>query len=176
MLKDRIIIIDAQKDFTEPGFAYGQHHPLLKNIWTVVQKLNILLEQTQPGRVILVDSSYLPNQFGPGFSACVRGTEGHQSSLGNIEVFRRFEKTNHSCFSSKDFSAHLQATQIDRLMLCGFLTEYCVKATALDALSRGFRVTVCPDLLGSADDKQLIKEQALAEMEQRGATIQCPGY
>lgn len=174
MSQTRIVIIDAQKDFTEPGFAYGEKHPALKNIRIVVQRLNILLEQTPPGQILLVHSGYLPNQFGSDFSTCVPGTEGHQSSLKDIEYFRQFEKTGHSCFSSKDFSTHLQKGQVDSLMLCGFLTEYCVKATALDALSRGLRVALCPDLLGSADDKQLIKEQALTEMVQRGATIQCP--
>ncbi len=175
MLKNRIVIIDAQKDFTEPGFAYWKKHRALNQIHTVVQKLNLLLKQTQPGQVILVYSTYLPNQFGPGFSTCIPGTEGHQSSLKDIGLLRQFEKTGHSCFSSKGFSEQLQQEQVDHLLLCGFLTEYCVKATALDALSRGFRVTLCPDLLGSADDKQQIKEQALAAMTQKGAMIHCPG-
>ncbi|WP_300601594.1 isochorismatase family cysteine hydrolase [Niabella sp.] len=176
MSETRIIIIDAQKDFTEPGFAYEKKHPALKNIGSVVRQLDILLEQTPPGQIILVYSSYAPNQFETGFSTCIPGTEGHQSSLKAIEQLLQFEKTGHSCFSSKDFCDHLQREQVTHLILCGFLTEYCVKATALDALLKGFGVSLCPDLLGSADEKQLAKEQALAEMVQKGAQIRCPGF
>ncbi|SDC22705.1 cysteine hydrolase family protein [Niabella drilacis] len=176
MSKTRIIIIDAQKDFTEPGFAYGKKQHALNHIGAVVQKLDGLLEQTQPGQVILVYSSYIPNQFEAGFSACIPGTEGHKLSLKNIQHCQQFEKKGHSCFSSNRFCDHLRQQQADHLILCGFLTEYCVKATALDAISEGFRVTLYPDLIGSADEKQAIKEQELQLLAQKGADIHWAGH
>lgn len=174
MSKNCTVIIDAQKDFTNPGFAYAKRHPSLNAIAIVAKKLDALLRVTAPERGIIVCSSYQEDQFGDGFAACIPGTEGHRISLRTDKAFVKFEKTGHSCFSSKAFSDHLVQQQVTGLLLCGFLTEYCVKATALDALAQGYRITICPDLVGSADEKQAEKEQALQSLQQQGARIYCP--
>ena len=53
--------------------------------------------------------------------------------------------------------------------LCGIATDYCVRATALDAVADGFNVRVLQDLCaGVAEDTS---RDALEEMRGAGATL-----
>ena len=53
--------------------------------------------------------------------------------------------------------------------VCGIATDYCVRATALDAVADGFKVRVLQDLCaGVAEDTS---RDALEEMREAGATL-----
>ena len=43
-----------------------------------------------------------------------------------------------------DLAAWLRARAVDQVEVCGIATDYCVRATALDAAREGFRTTVLP--------------------------------
>jgi nicotinamidase/pyrazinamidase len=60
----------------------------------------------------------------------------------------------YSCFSEGcnwDLNAYLQQQQITELVLGGFLTEFSVAQTALDALQMGYTVTILTELCGAAN-------------------------
>lgn len=56
---------------------------------------------------------------------------------------------------------------IEEVDICGIATDYCVKATVLDALVRNLKVNVIADLTVAVGDK----DAALAAMEEAGAKI-----
>ena len=63
----------------------------------------------------------------------------------------------------------LKKAGIGEIIVYGLATDYCVKATALDAVKSGYRVTVIENLCrGVAPDTTL---KALEEMRQSGVTI-----
>jgi nicotinamidase/pyrazinamidase len=63
----------------------------------------------------------------------------------------------------------LQQYGIKELIVYGIATDYCVKATAIDASAAGYRVTVIESLCkGVAPDTTVL---ALKEMEAKGITI-----
>ena len=63
----------------------------------------------------------------------------------------------------------LRAHRVDEVDVCGIATDYCVRATALDACREGFATRVVQDLCtGVAPDST---EQALAEMGAAGITL-----
>ncbi len=62
---------------------------------------------------------------------------------------------------------YLRTWKIDELYVCGIATDYCVKATVLDGLDKGFKVKVLSDLTVAVGDKQ----GALDEMSNAGAII-----
>jgi nicotinamidase/pyrazinamidase len=53
----------------------------------------------------------------------------------------------------------------------GLATDYCVKTTALDALRRGFHVTVDSTAVRGVDVRPGDSERALEELRTAGASI-----
>ncbi len=63
----------------------------------------------------------------------------------------------------------LKSYQVDTLIIYGLATDYCVKATAMDAIKSGFKVFLIEDLCkGVADDTNQL---ALQEMKSAGIKI-----
>lgn len=63
--------------------------------------------------------------------------------------------------------SYLKFYAIDSIDVVGIATDYCVKATVLDALDMGFKVTVLSDMTAAVADH----DGALDEMRSAGATI-----
>ena len=63
----------------------------------------------------------------------------------------------------------LQEKGISRTVVYGIATDYCVKATALDAVDLGYRVIVVKNLTRGVDPKSTKK--ALDEMKDRGVVL-----
>lgn len=66
----------------------------------------------------------------------------------------------------------LAAQNITRLVVLGIATDYCVKFTVLDALAEGFAVTVITDGCRGVNLQENDSDNALKEMEKRGAVLQ----
>ena len=56
-----------------------------------------------------------------------------------------FEKTVHTAFLGTGLEAHLREREIDRLVIAGFITNWCVSSTARMANNLGFKVVVIHD-------------------------------
>ena len=57
------------------------------------------------------------------------------------------------------------------LLVAGLATDYCVRASVLDALREGFAVDVVEDGVGAVDVRPGDGERALAEMREAGAGV-----
>lgn len=81
----------------------------------------------------------------------------------------------YSCFSPAtnfDLQAYLQEQGIKELVLGGFLTEFAVAHTALDALELGYAVTVVKELCGAANlDGEEDGVIALKKLEKAGVQL-----
>jgi len=60
---------------------------------------------------------------------------------------------------------------VDELYILGLATDYCVKATVLDALKLGYKVVVVLDGCRGVDIKARDSQEAFAEMAAAGATF-----
>lgn len=65
----------------------------------------------------------------------------------------------------------LREAGIERVVVCGLATDYCVKATALDAVRLGFEVVVLADAVAAVNLQADDGERALAEMADAGVEI-----
>jgi len=65
----------------------------------------------------------------------------------------------------------LRERGVRRLIVGGLATDYCVRASALDALKYGFEVTVLTDAVRGVDLQPGDSERALQEMQAAGATL-----
>jgi len=60
---------------------------------------------------------------------------------------------------------------VQRVVIGGLATDYCVKATALDARQEGFEVIVLEDAIRGVEVNPGDSNQAVDEMRQAGCTI-----
>jgi len=60
-------------------------------------------------------------------------------------------KTHASCFHDTDLARELRAKHVDSLVVCGFTTSGCVRATAVDALQNNFSTVVVSDATADRD-------------------------
>jgi nicotinamidase/pyrazinamidase len=58
---------------------------------------------------------------------------------------------------------------VGRLYVSGLATDYCVRASVLDALREGFQVVVLEDAIGAVDVGAGDGDRAIAEMRAAGA-------
>jgi nicotinamidase/pyrazinamidase len=183
-----LVIVDVQNDFTEGG-ALG-----VEGGTAVAEGISRLLAQ-HPDRYDLVIASRdwhdghndngghfhpEPDYVDTWPEHCVAGTTGaeyHASlPIGAIDIHVRKGQGRpaYSMFegvTDDGESVHgmLERRGVDELDIAGIATDYCVRATALDALAAGRRVTVLTDLIaGVAPDSS---EAALQELESAGAEL-----
>lgn len=96
----------------------------------------------------LVDSWFLKGEFEAAYS----GFEGHLEQDGSVSL-----------------EAWLQQKGVSAVDVCGIATDFCVKATALDAVESGFSVRVLRGL--TAGVSQDLTTAACEEMTARGIEV-----
>jgi nicotinamidase-related amidase len=171
-MKDQcIIIIDPQKDFTSEEGAYAIRHPQLREIKQATERIQQLLDRATGYDLIVVYSNYQQDQFGENLLLCIPGTAGHELGIEVSPETIILSKAAHSAFTDAVFAAFIQERKYKRLFLGGFLAEYCVKQTALDALQQGYPVSMIGDCIATGDDVRERIAAVLKEAEENGAVI-----
>jgi len=74
--------------------------------------------------------------------------------------------------STTDLDAYLKDNAITHVVVVGLATDYCVRATALDATQRGFATTVVTDAVAAVNMKPGDGERALAELVEAGGRLE----
>jgi nicotinamidase/pyrazinamidase len=111
---------------------------------------------------------------------CVQGTENARILVDNnlfravVQKGRDRQYDSYSAFQDDgghqtEMESILRRNGMERLVIYGIATDYCVRATALDALRAGFKVTVIEELCrGVAPDTS---QAAWEEMKELGVII-----
>lgn len=105
----------------------------------------------------------------------VLATEQYPQGLGPTvpELAQRLPqipgKLSFSCAGCDEFSAELERLDVLKVLVAGIEAHVCVQQTVLDLVSRGLRVYVASDAVGSRSDHDC--KTALRRMETSGATI-----
>jgi nicotinamidase/pyrazinamidase len=135
----------------------------------------------RPGEQIELDG--LPQVLWP--AHCVQGTPGAElhPGLDRSRIARVFRKgTNarvdsYSGFfdnghrSSTGLGEYLQARGAGEVYVAGLATDYCVKATAIDAVGLGLPTRLVEDACRGIDLRPGDIRQAIAEMRQQGIVV-----
>jgi nicotinamidase-related amidase len=72
---------------------------------------------------------------------------------------------------STGLSELLHSKGVTAVVIAGLATDYCVKATALDAIELGFLVTVPADAVAAVDVESGDGDRALEEVAAAGVTL-----
>ncbi len=184
--RDALVIVDVQNDFC-PGGALA-----VPDGDRVVPVLNGYAERfARDGAPVFASRDWHPVRT-KHFKAdggvwpphCVQGTRGAEFHpelrlpAGTEVVSKGMdpETDAYSCFQAETaeglpFAAALGERGAGRLFVGGLATDYCVKATALDALKEGFEVVVLEDAVAAVDLAAGDGARALADMTGAGALL-----
>jgi nicotinamidase/pyrazinamidase len=88
-----------------------------------------------------------------------------------VDVGRQREDEGYSGFEKSDLAQILRDHDVDQVYVCGLATDYCVRASAIDACREGFQVTVVEDAVRGVEVNDGDSERALADMREAGARI-----
>lgn len=164
-----LLIVDLQNDFC-PGGALG-----VPEGHQVVPVINGLMESFE---LVIASKDWHPKKtkhFDKWPVHCVQHTYGaafHPNlNAENIDqVFIKGtgrEDDGYSAFEATniDLETYLKDHEVDDLYVCGLTTDYCVKASALDAKAIGFNVFVVEDAIRAVNANKDDGERALEEMK-----------
>jgi nicotinamidase/pyrazinamidase len=147
---EALVIVDFQNDFTPNGALAVPHGD------EIADRLNELAGSDRFDLVVATRDWHPPEHSsfaargGPWPAHCVAGTEGAQlhpgldEALVDVVVDKGTDPATegYSGFDGTDLATLLRDRGIGRVTVAGLATDYCVRATALDALKAGFAVTV----------------------------------
>ena len=175
MTKKCLLIVDLQNDFC-PGGALP-----VKDGDKIVEPINKIMDKFD---IVIASKDMHPEKtvhFEKWPVHCVKGTRGSEfhPDLNSEKIDFVFEKgtgnkdDGYSAFeaTNKNLEEFLKENKIDELYVCGLATDYCVKATVLDALNKGFKAFVLTDCIKAVNVNPDDGEKSLKEMEKNGAIL-----
>ena len=170
-----LLVVDVQNDFC-PGGTLA-----VPDGDKVVPVINKLMPMFQ---IIVASKDWHPSDsahFQKWPPHCVRDTPGAafhpqllgakiqqvflKGTMGKDDGYSAFEATN------MDLGRFLTSHGVTELYVTGLATDYCVKASALDAQRKGFQTTVVTDAVAPVDVQQGDGERALREMSAAGIRL-----
>ena len=176
--QDGLIVVDLQVDFC-PGGALA-----VAEGDDVVAPVNGLLNI--PGWMKVATRDWHPADHAS-FEAqggiwpvhCVAETRGAafhpRMEAGKVEMVVSKATTRdaeaYSGFDGTTLADDLREAGIGRLFVCGLATDYCVKATALDARREGFEVVVVEDAIRAVNVNPGDGKKAIEEMRAAGCAF-----
>ena len=181
--KPALLVVDVQNDFC-PGGALGV--PDGDRIVPHVNRMIDLFERR--GLPILATRDWHPRvtkhfkEFGGAWPPhCIEGTKGARfrpdlrlpKDAIILSKGMDPEQDSYSGFQAyngqgRDLESVIRDLGVDEVYLCGLATDYCVRATALDATRRGIRVRVLGDAIKGVDLKPGDSDAAIREMRAAG--------
>ena len=174
-----LLIVDFQNDFT-PGGALA-----VEGGDAIAGRVNELAASGDFELVVATrdwhpaDHGSFTGQGGPWPVHCVQDTPGAElhPALERANVDVVVDKgqdpgtEGYSGFDATPLEDLLRERAIEEVVVVGLATDYCVKNTALDAVRRGFAVSVDRAAVRGVDVEAGDSARALAEMEKAGVSV-----
>jgi nicotinamidase/pyrazinamidase len=185
-----LIVVDVQNDFADPAGSLA-----VAGGTEVVPAVNAQIEAAAAAGAHVVYTQDWHPPSTPHFAKdggiwpvhCVAGSWGaelHPQLRVEGPAVRKGVggEDGYSGFSTRDpRSGQRQATELDallraagvqRVVIAGLATDYCVRATALDAVAHGYATTVLASAVRAVDLQPGDGERALAELRAAGVSVE----
>jgi nicotinamidase/pyrazinamidase len=184
-----LLVVDVQNDFADPAGSLS-----VAGGEAIVPYVNErIAEARAAGALIAYTQDWHPTHT-PHFAQdggiwpvhCVGGTWGaafHSSLVVDGPSVRKGSngEDGYSGFTMRDpvtgetipteLDDLLRVTHVERVVICGLATDYCVKATALDAVAAGYGTTVLAAGIAAVDLQPGDGQRAIDEMRAAGVDI-----
>ncbi len=176
-----LLVVDVQRDFCLGGSL------AVKDGDKVVQGLNkVIAEFSDSGLPIFFTRDWHPPNHisfkareGPWPPHCVQGTPGAEfhpklkvpSTAVVISKGTDPDREAYSGFQGTDLGDRLKELGVEKIVLGGLTTDYCVRESTLDALAIGLKVEVLTDCVRGVNVRPGDSEKALGEIVSMGAKL-----
>ena len=186
-----LVVVDLQNDFADPAGSLSVRGgeaiiPLINEAVRAALEVGAFVVATQDWHP--ESTPHFARDGGTWPVHCVGGTWGaelHPSFELPIEAPRVRKGTNgedgYSGFTMRnpvtdeeiptELEGHLRRRGIERIVVCGLATDYCVRATALDAARLGFAVSVLGEAVRAVNIAPEDGERALSELMEAGVAV-----
>jgi nicotinamidase/pyrazinamidase len=178
--KSALIVVDVQRDFCEGGaLAAADTLSMLAPLQQAIEKARragstiVFTKDWHPAS----HSSFSPNG-GPWPTHCVENTPGAElmppivASPSDIVIHKGvpIDGPGYSGFDDTGLASQLSQRGISNVAVTGIATEYCVRATALDAATAGFSTVVLEDVIRAVNANETGK--ILTELKNFGVGVE----
>ncbi len=174
---DALVVVDVQHDFL-PGGALGVADG--ERIFDPIDELAPRFARVYATRDWHPENHSSYEQYGgPWPVHCVAGTHGaafdarlpldHVDAV--IDKGTDRETDGYSGFAATTLDRDLREHGVRRVFVCGLATDYCVKATALDAKAAGFDVVVLEDASAAVNVNPGDEQRALDELRAANVAV-----
>jgi nicotinamidase/pyrazinamidase len=172
-----LLIIDFQNDFTSGGaLAVPGGDEIAGPVKRLAEHFDFIAatRDWHPP-----DHASFETEGGPWPVHCVQGTPGaefHPAMQGIhlddvVNVGQGREDEGYSGFEKSNLARILRDNDVDEVYVCGLATDYCVRASAIDASREGFEVTVVEDAVRAVEVNRGDSQRALQDMRDADARI-----
>lgn len=180
-MKKALIVVDLQIDFCPGGSLAvpgGDEVVPVINSLIPVFEIKVYTRDWHPKNHISFSEKpqFRDNSWPEHCVANTRGADFHPDLIFDLNVLIIDKATDpeteaYSGFQGTNLSKTLKRLDVDTVYITGLATDYCVKATALDAVREGFKVFLVKDACRGVDSPPGSVQQALEEMEKNGIQI-----
>ena len=170
-----LLVVDVQKDFCPGGSLAVPEGD------SVVPVINTLLEKFS---IVVASKDWHPYQtvhFQKWPVHCVHNSPGAEfhPGLNSVKIQQVFLKgtdnrdDGYSAFEATnlDLVKYLKDKGVTELYVVGLATDYCVRASALDAVKQGFTTFVIRDAVAAVNVQPGDEKKAFDDMEQGDVTL-----
>jgi nicotinamidase/pyrazinamidase len=174
---DALIVVDVQHDFLPGGaLAVATGDRIFAPIDALAPRFRRVYA-TRDWHPL--DHSSYAQHGGPWPVHCVAGTRGaaFDPRLDLQKVDAVIDKgvdratDGYSGFAATELASDLRVHGVKRVFVCGLATDYCVKATALDAHAAGFATVVVSDASAAVNVQPDDEANALDELRRAGIDV-----
>ncbi|NLV45501.1 MAG: nicotinamidase [Candidatus Hydrogenedentes bacterium] len=177
--KDALLVVDVQNDFCSGGALAVPEGERVVRVINCMQKAFdhiVFSRDWHPDEHC--SFSYSPEyKDGSWPTHCVQDTPGAEFH-GDLRIpvdalivdkAVTPEKDAYSAFEGTGLAAKLRGRRVERVFVTGLALDYCVRATALDALKEGFSVLLVQDAVRAVNPANTT--EVLKNLEEAGVTI-----
>ena len=189
--KTALLVVDVQNDFADSGGSL-----YVSGAERIIDPMNDEIERArQQGALVVYTQDWHPPST-PHFAKdggvwpvhCVAETWGSElhpdlllvdpahflhKGVGGEDGYSAFSLREPTTGERSETGLEdlLRENEVERVVIVGLATDYCVKETALDAVNKGFGATVLAELIGAVDLEAGDGDRALDAVRAAGAEV-----
>ena len=175
-----LVVVDVQRDFCEGGALAAS------NTISLLEPLKKFIDEARRRGVWIIytrdwhpeNHSSFQSEGGPWPAHCVAGHEGSElmpplrAEAQDLMIHKGVgvDGAGYSGFGETALEVELRKKGIRQVGVAGIATEYCVRATALDAKKVGLETAVLSDLIRAVRDEDAAK--VMTEFREAGVAVE----